>query len=132
MPLVGRTKAPALQCAGRPWMPNTALIVAHAVTLDAGDNRQLEPMAQAAKAVLETDSSPCRSRYAAGVLQRRAGRGAMRSPPGCCRVCADDAGGQQSGRWHVLRAGAVLLPAKLRHLSMPEWKDFATQQASPA
>ena len=32
-----------------------ALIVAHAVTLDAADNRQLEPMAQAAKKALEAD-----------------------------------------------------------------------------
>jgi len=33
-----------------------ALIVAHAVILDAADNRQLEPMAQAAKKALEADS----------------------------------------------------------------------------
>jgi len=33
-----------------------ALIVAHAVTLDATDNRCLEPMAEAAKEALETDS----------------------------------------------------------------------------
>jgi transposase len=33
-----------------------ALIVAHAVTLDAADNRQLEPMAEAAKKALEADS----------------------------------------------------------------------------
>jgi transposase len=33
-----------------------ALIVAHAVTLDAADNRQLEPMAEAAKDALEADS----------------------------------------------------------------------------
>ena len=33
-----------------------ALIVAHGVTLDTGDNRQLEPMAQAARQVLEADS----------------------------------------------------------------------------
>jgi transposase len=32
-----------------------ALIVAHAVTLEAADNRQLEPMAQAAKQALEAD-----------------------------------------------------------------------------
>ena len=33
-----------------------ALIVAHAVTLDAADNRQLEPMAEAAKKALEADT----------------------------------------------------------------------------
>ncbi len=33
-----------------------ALIVAHAVTLDAGDNRCLEPMAEAAKSALEANS----------------------------------------------------------------------------
>ncbi len=33
-----------------------ALIVAHAITLDAADNRQLEPMAEAARQALETDS----------------------------------------------------------------------------
>jgi transposase len=33
-----------------------ALIVAHAVTLDAGDNRQLEPMAEAAKKALGADT----------------------------------------------------------------------------
>jgi transposase len=33
-----------------------ALIVAHAVTLDAGDNRCLEPMAEAAKKALEADT----------------------------------------------------------------------------
>ena len=34
-----------------------ALIVAHAVTLDAGDNRQLEPMAEAAQSPTYTESS---------------------------------------------------------------------------
>jgi len=52
---VGRTKAPTYNVQTAVDAEH-ALIVAHAVTLDAGDNRQLEPMAQAAKAVLETDS----------------------------------------------------------------------------
>src|ERR1700682_624542 len=34
-----------------------ALIVAHAITLDAGDNRCLEPMAEAARAALDPDAS---------------------------------------------------------------------------
>jgi len=52
---VGRTKAPAYNVQTAVDAEH-ALIVAHAVTLDAGDNRQLEPMARAAKAVLQTES----------------------------------------------------------------------------
>jgi len=52
---VARTKAPAYNVQTAVDAEH-ALIVAHAVTLDAGDNRQLEPMARAAKAALESDS----------------------------------------------------------------------------
>ena len=51
---VARTKAPAYNVQTAVDAEH-ALIVAHAVTLDAGDNRQLEPMARAAKAALESD-----------------------------------------------------------------------------
>lgn len=51
---VSRTRAPAYNVQTAVDAKHS-LIVAHAVTLDAGDNGQLEPMAQAAKAALETD-----------------------------------------------------------------------------
>ncbi len=79
---VGRTKAPAYNVQTAVDAEH-ALIVAHAVTLDAGDNRQLEPMAQAAKAVLETDSFHVRSVRVTPTASRR--RDAK--PPGCCRMC---------------------------------------------
>lgn len=52
---VARTKAPAYNVQTAVDAEH-ALIVAHAITLDPGDNRQLEPMARAAKAALESDS----------------------------------------------------------------------------
>jgi transposase len=52
---VAQTKAPAYNVQTAVDAEH-ALIVAHAVTLDAGDNRQLEPMAQAAKAALDAGS----------------------------------------------------------------------------
>jgi transposase len=54
MPVAG-TRAPAYNVQTAVDAEH-ALIVAHAVTLDAGDNRQLEPMAQAARQILDTDS----------------------------------------------------------------------------
>lgn len=51
---VAKTKAPAYNVQTAVDAEH-ALIVAHAVTLDAGDNRQLEPMAQAARQALEAD-----------------------------------------------------------------------------
>ncbi len=87
---VGRTKAPAYNVQTAVDAEH-ALIVAHAVTLDAGDNRQLEPMAQAAKAVLETDSFHVVAD--AGVLPTASTGGAMRSRR-VVAACADDAGGQ--------------------------------------
>lgn len=51
---VARTKAPAYNVQTAVDAEHD-LIVAHAVTLDAGDNCQLEPMAQAAKAALKID-----------------------------------------------------------------------------
>lgn len=53
MPVAG-TKAPAYNVQTAVDAEH-ALIVAHAVTLDAGDNRQLEPMAQAARRALDAD-----------------------------------------------------------------------------
>jgi transposase len=51
MPIAG-TKAPAYNVQTAVDAEH-ALIVAHAITLDAGDNRQLEPMAEAAKKALD-------------------------------------------------------------------------------
>jgi len=51
---VARTNAPAYNVQTAVDAEH-ALIVAHAVTLDAGDNRQLEPMAQAARQALDGD-----------------------------------------------------------------------------
>jgi transposase len=52
---VAKTKAPAYNIQTAVDAEH-ALIVAHAVTLDAADNRQLEPMAQAARQALDADS----------------------------------------------------------------------------
>lgn len=52
---VARTNAPAYNVQTAVDAEH-ALIVAHAVTLDAGDNRQLGPMARAAKEALDADS----------------------------------------------------------------------------
>ena len=54
MPVAG-TKAPAYNVQTAVDAEH-ALIVAHAVTLDAGDNGQLQPMAEAAKKALATES----------------------------------------------------------------------------
>lgn len=80
--LLARTKAPAYNVQTAVDAEHS-LIVAHAVTLDAGDKSQLEPMAQAAKAALEIDSFHiiADAGYSNGQRRRDA------KLPGCCRMC---------------------------------------------
>ena len=60
-----------------------ALIVAHAVTLDAGDNRQLEPMAEAAKKALGADTL----NIVADAGYSNGEQAAAARPPAWCRMC---------------------------------------------
>lgn len=74
-----------------------ALIVAHAVVLDASDVRCLKPMAEAAKQALKLETL---RRRGCRLLQWRASR-PLRSR-GHDPVCSRDAHGQQSGRRYLI------------------------------
>ena len=92
-----------------------ALIVAHEVTLDAADNRQLEPMAEAAKKALGAD----RLNIVADAGYSNGEQAARCEAAGLVPHVPANRGVEQPGRRHLVRPQPVRLSARERHLSLP-------------